>query len=133
MGFEDIRLAIESHMAAWGDAPIAWDGIPASPAVIAAQEAKEPWVRLTIQDGTSLIASVASSPEVRRTGIVFVQCFTAENRGSSPARTLADSIAGHLQFYRSGHLELLESSLQRVGPSDGYYQVNVSTPFRAGC
>ena len=133
MTFESIRLAIESRMAQWTAAPIEYDGAPKSPAVQAAIDAKESWVRLTIIHGDSNTASVASAPEVRRTGLVSVQIFTPENRGSRPAAVLADSISAHIEYYRSGDFETLAASVQRIGPSDGWYQYNISCPFRAGC
>lgn len=132
IGFEGIRQIIESRMATWSDAPIAWDGTPASPAVIAAQEAKEPWVRLTINHGQSSTSALGSSPEVRRTGLIQLQVFTAENRGSRPATLLADSLAEHLQYYTAAELETLAASAQRIGPSGGWFQYNVTLPFRAG-
>lgn len=131
MGFEDIRMAIESRMAAWANAPIAWDGVPASAAVKAAQEAKEPWVRLTLNHGASLTAYIGDGPKARRTGLIMIQVFTAENRGSRPAALLADSIAAHIEYYQDGPLETQAASVQRVGPQDGYYMYLVSAPFRA--
>lgn len=132
MTFEQIRVAIESHMAAWPDAPIAWDGVPASDAVKAAQDAKEPWIRLTINHGQSSTAALGSGPEVRRTGLVQVQIFTADNQGSRPAAVLADSVAEHMQYYTDGQLETLAASVQRVGPDNGWFVYLASTPFRAG-
>lgn len=132
MGFEDIRLAIESKLAQWPDAPIEYDGAPKSPAVQAAIDAKESWVRCTIQHGDSSAPYKGSEPGIRRTGIAQIQVFTREDRGSRPAALLADSLAEHLQFYRSGGLEMLTASVQRVGPSDGWYQYNCSLPFRSG-
>ena len=132
MTFEQIRQAIEGRMAQWADAPIAFDGVPNSPALQAAIDAKDPWVRLTIQHGSSLTAYIGDGPKARRTGLVMLQVFTAENKGSRPAAVLADSIAAHLEFYQDGQLETQAASVQRVGPSNGWYQYNVSLPFRAG-
>ncbi len=131
MTFEQIRLIVESRMAAWTDAPVAFDGAPAGPDVLGAQENKTPWVRLSIVDGDSFTAGLGSSPCVRRTGIIFVQVFTNRDIGSRPARLIADSLAAHIQYYRQGGLESLAATVTRIGPSDGYYQINVSVPFRA--
>lgn len=130
MSFESIRIAVESKMAAWNGAPVAYDNVPASQAVLDAQAAKEPWIRVTINHGDSFVSGVGSEPCVRRTGLIAVQVFTAEDRSSRDAHLIADSLAEHLQFYRDGHFETLASSVQRVGPRDGYYQLNISTPFR---
>lgn len=132
MTFEEIRLAVESHMASWTDAPIAYDGAPIGPSVKDAQDSGTPWVRLTIQHGDSFTAGVGQGPCVRRTGVIFVQVFTNRDIGSRPAMLLADSLAQHLEYFTSGKLETQAATLTRVGPKDGYYQVNVSCGFRAG-
>lgn len=133
MTFEQIRLAIESRMALWAEAPIAFDGAPAGPAVKTAQNSGTPWVRLTIQHGDSFTAGIGSQPCVRRTGIIMVQIFTARDVGSRPALVLADSIAAHLEYWQQGGgLETQAASVMRVGPTDTYYQINVNCPYRAG-
>ena len=132
MTFEQIRIAIESRAALWGEAPVAFDGVPNGPTVQDAIDAKQPWVRLTIQHGDSTTAGLGDSPEVRRTGLIQCQVFTDDNQGSALAHQIADYLAAQLQYYRTGSLETLAASVQRVGPSDGWYQLNVSTPFRAG-
>lgn len=131
MGFEDIRLAVEQRLAAWNGVPVAYDNAPTPPSVQDAIDAKEPWVRLTIQHGASNIAALGSSPETRRTGLIQCQVFTAERIGSKPAADTADSLATHLQYQRLGRVETLAASVQRIGPSDGWFQYNLSIPFRA--
>ena len=132
MTFEQLRIAVESRMAQWTDAPIAFDGVPASPALQTAIDGKQPWVRLTINHGDSFTAGVAQSPCVRRTGLIQCQIFTAENRGSRPAALLADSLAQHIEYHQDGQLETQAASIQRIGPSDGWYMYLLSCPFRAG-
>lgn len=132
MTFEEIRQAIETHMASWADHPIAWDGVPAGPDVLQAQGSGSPWVRATIVDGDSFTSSIGSGPCVRRTGIIMVQVFTPLDKGSAPARSIASSIAEHIEYWQQGQLETHAASLVRVGPQDGYYQVNVTCGFRAG-
>ena len=133
MTFEQLRIAVESRMAQWADAPIAFDGVPASPALQSAIDGKQPWVRLTINHGESFTASVSSKPETRRTGLLQLQIFTAENQGSRPAALLADSLADHFEYWEGGKLTTEAASVQRIGPSDGWYQYNVSVPFSSGC
>ena len=138
--FESIRIAVETLMANWGDVPVLPDGA-ATPntedpkddrAVTDAIRAKSSWVRCTIQHGNSSAPYKGSEPGIRRTGLLQFQVFTPENKGSRPAALLADSLAEHFQFYRSGGLELLTASVQRVGPSEGWYQYNCTIPFRSG-
>jgi len=131
MTFEEIRLAIEAHIATFTDAPIAFDNVPNSPAVANAIDTKAPWLRLTIQHGDSFTASIGDKPCVRRTGLIFVQVFTNRDIGSKPAMDLASLVAEHIEYFTSGKLETQAASLNRVGPDDGWFQVNVSCPFRA--
>lgn len=140
MGFEDIRRAIESRLSGWSAAPVLADGAPTPKtddpldqrAVTNAIRAKESWVRCTILHGNSFTAGVGSSPCVRRTGLIMMQILTPEDRGSRPAAVLADSIAQYFEYYQQGQFETQAASVQRIGPSDDWYQYNVSVPFRAG-
>lgn len=132
VSFEAIRLAIESRMAQWDGVPVAYDGVPNSPALEQAIAAQQSWVRCTINHGTSSAPYKGSEPGIRRSGLLQLQAFTPDNQGSRPAAVLADSLAEHFQFYRAGSLELLTASVQRVGPSEGFYQYNCTIPFRAG-
>lgn len=132
MTFESIRAAVESRLADWADAPVAFDNVPTQPSVQAAIDARDPWVRLTINHGASSTACLGDAPEVRRTGLVQCQVFTDEGVGTKAAAGLADSLADHLQYYRTGALETLAASVQRVGSESGWFQYNVTLPFRSG-
>ncbi len=130
--FEGIRLVIETRLSTWDGVPVEYDGAPKSQDLIAAIDAKQSWVRCTILHGSSFTAGVGSSPCVRRTGLIMMQILTPEDRGSRPAAVLADSIAQHFEYYQQGQFETQAASVQRIGPSDDWYQYNVSVPFRAG-
>lgn len=132
MMFEEIRAAIEGHLAGWIGGPVAFDNVAAGSAVTGAQRDKRPWVRLTIQHGDSLTAYVGDGPRARRTGLIMCQVFVAERVGSRPAALLADSLAQHLEYWQDGPLETQAASVQRVGPQDGWFMYVVSCPFRAG-
>lgn len=131
MGFEDIRLAVEIHLAAWPDAPVAFDNVQTQPSVQGAIDAKEPWVRCVINHGDSLTAGIGAAPCVRRTGLIQCQVFTAERIGSSQAAQIADSLAQHLEYWQDYKFETQAASVQRVGPQDGWFMYLVSVPFRA--
>lgn len=130
--FESIRLAIEGRMAQWSGAPVAYDGVPNSPTLQAAIDNKESWVRCVISHGDSAAPYKGSEPGIRRIGILRLNISTPLDRGSRPAALLADSLAEHFQFYRSGALELLTASVDRTGPDDGWYRYTVRIPWRAG-
>lgn len=127
MTFDDIRIALQTRMIAWLDAPLAFDGHPSPPAVKTAQADKTPWCRVTIRDGDSGFATTAST---LRPGVLFVQVFTADGIGDALARQLASSLAAHLEGWTSGALRLEAATLTNIGPSDGWYQLNVSVPWR---
>lgn len=131
MTFEEIRIAVESRVAAWPDAPVAFDGVPNSPTLQAAIDNKDSWVRLTINHGDSVTACIGDGPKVRRTGLIQCQVFTKLDRGSRPAALLADSLAAQLEYWQSGKLETQAASVQRVGPDDGWYMYLLNVPFRA--
>ena len=130
MGFEDIRLAVEQRLAAWPDAPVAFDNVPTQPSVQTAIDAKAPWVRLTIVPGDSFPCEVGKKPVTRHTGNVTCQVFTAERVGSATAMQLAESLATHIEYHQDGHFEIQAASLIRVGENNGWYQVNISAPYR---
>lgn len=132
MTFEEIRLAVESHMAGWIGPPVAYDGTRNSPSVDQAIASKSDWVTLTINHGKSITAGVGADPCVRRTGLLQFQIFTNENKGSRPAALLADSLAQHWEYWQEGRIETQAASVQRIGESDGWYMYLVSLSFRAG-
>ena len=131
---EEIRQTLEGHMATWTDAPVAFDGHPATPAVTSAQDDNTPWVRFTIAPGTTVNRSITDKPCPRRPGLVLIQIFTARDVGTSPARTLASSLVTHWEnqtLDSIGPLWTLEASEQRVGPDSNYFQINLTIPYRA--
>jgi len=132
MTFEEIRLAVEFHMAGWNGPPVAYDGTRNSPAVDQAIATKSDWVTLTINHGASITAGIGSDPCVRRTGLIQFQIFTDENTGSRPAALLADSLAQHWEYWQDGGIETQAASVRRIGESDGWYMYLVSLSFRAG-
>lgn len=133
MGFEEINSAIQIRMGAWVGVPVAYDGIKNTADTQAVIDRKGRWVRLSINHGDSLVASISNQPETRRTGLIMVQVFTEDGEGSRPAATIADSLAEHLEYWRQGDLETRAASVQRIGPENGQYQYNVTVPFLAGC
>lgn len=134
----DVRSRLISHSTTWIDCPQAYDGITESAAVTAAQEAKTPWIRCTIRTGESFIACLAERPEDRHTGLVLLQVFTKQpvevTSSDLPAGVAASAIASslyeHWRHLSLDGVETLTPSQQIVGPLDGYYQINVSVPYR---
>ncbi|QHD50055.1 hypothetical protein [Vreelandella aquamarina] len=131
--FEGIRLAIERRLASWDGAPVEYDGAQQSPALKAAIEAKQSWVRCTIQHGDSFApykgASTRRSPD-RLDPVPSLYAGTTRVLGLPPCSQT--HLPEHFQFYRDAGLELLTASVQRVGPENGWYMYLVSLPWRAG-
>ncbi|MEH6784769.1 MAG: phage tail terminator-like protein [Alcanivorax jadensis] len=134
MSPEEIRQTLEGHMAGWLDAPVAYDGNAAPPAVRAAQDAGTPWVRFSIAPSTTVNASITDKPCPRRAGLIFIQVFTERDAGTAPARQITSSLTEHWEnetLNSIGPLWTLEASEQRVGPDTNYYQLNLTIPYRA--
>lgn len=131
MTLEQIRVAIATRLVGWTDAPIAWNGLPASPSVKAAQDAspKQPWIRVTILHGDGIPATLDDA--VFRTGIIAIQVFTADNVGERPATALVDSLTTLLEHWRSGDLKTRQANPGPVNQADGWQQMNVNFPFVA--
>lgn len=91
------------------------------------------WIRVSVVGGINHIASMNDKPCVREVGTLIVQLFDRENTGTAELKRHADSLANHLSCQilgDDGELELLAPSIINVGNSDGFYQINVSVPYR---
>ncbi|RUR26843.1 hypothetical protein ELY33_17190 [Vreelandella andesensis] len=130
MSYVSIRAAIQGLIYGWPNAPIAWDNAPTPKEALEAQSNGDPWVALTILPGTTITASIGSSPNVRQTGLIAVQVFVKPDTGTIAAYELCDSLAALLQHKQSGALETLALSVTRTGEMNGYFQLNATVPYR---
>ncbi|MDX1464492.1 MAG: phage tail terminator-like protein [Halomonas sp.] len=128
MSFDSVRVAFVTRLNAWTDAPIVWDGHKVTDEAKAAKAAYSPWCRVTIQDGDRTFATQDNT--ALAAGTLFVQVFTRDGEGPDAARDLADSLAAHLDDYTAGALVCDAASVGNAGPGDGWYQINVSVPWR---
>lgn len=127
MNSTTIERLILSHIARWehfNPALMGKDNVNFKP------PKKGVWGRVTVLGGINHINSVSDEPCVLEVGTLIVQLFTAENSGTVEIKTQADSLAKHLKAKQLERLELLAPSIINVGNSDGFYQVNVSVPYR---
>ena len=131
MDFEQIRQAVEGLLYSWDGVPVAYANAPAGQAVTDAQANKNPWVRCVVQHGDSQTASVGSGPKVRRTGLVMCQVFTDRKVGSKPAMDIASSLAAHLEYRQDGKFLMRAASVNRIGQTETWHQINVTVPFVA--
>lgn len=87
------------------------------------------WVRISIQNSKSFQASLGSNPLFRYIGVVFVQIFTKLDIGSGRAIEIADNLTQLFRAKRIGDIVFKVPSLQKIGVSNDWYQVNVSVEF----
>ena len=89
------------------------------------------WSRVTIKGGINQIHSMSDKPCILQVGTVIVQLFDRIGNGTQAIKTRADSLANHLSCYTTGKLELLAPSVIDIGDDgNGFYQINVSIPYR---
>jgi len=131
MTYEEIRQAIVTRMGSFTG--ITQDRIeyPNQPDRFKTPNSGQ-WCRLSIQHAPAHMAGMADRPYTRKPGLIVVQCFAREQTGMMALTKLADDLEAHFAYWRTGDLECLEASLIPAGRHDGWEQVNVRIPFRAG-
>lgn len=125
MGFQSTQALIETLFSSnWSHTNISYDGVPFDPRLL------EEWVRIAVREGSGNQASIGSTnPMFRYNGVIFVQVFTKNSIGSGRALELADLVT---PIFRSKFLNGIHYGVPvvaRIGPSDAWYQVNVSCEF----
>lgn len=88
------------------------------------------WIRPTVLGGVNHIACMNEKPHIREVGTLIIQVFDRENAGTADLKRQADSLAQHFSCVLLDSLELLAPSINDVGVNDGFYQINVSIPYR---
>jgi len=89
------------------------------------------WARLTNIPGVAGANEIGSGPVVHRTGIVMVQIFVPTGSRSLLITETADKIRELFEFQDDGKLSYFAVSAYEAGETDGWYQWNVSIPYRA--
>lgn len=111
----------------WADrTPVAWDNTKFSP------PDTDPWVRFAIRMSESEQDSLGrtGNRKFRRTGRVFVQIFQLNNeQGLTGGDTLTDAVLSVMEGNTFSGVYTLAGSPQEIGPSDKWWQINVSIPF----
>lgn len=121
------RATCESLFATgWGSTtPIDYENVPFTAPSAA------PWVRIVIRPGPAVTGGTTGSTALNvTTGRVWVQVFVPEGTGTDKARQLADSAASIFGHQRSNGLLFLTPEFTAVGVANGYFQYNVSVPYR---
>ena len=131
MTYEEIRQAIMARMASFTGIDKARVEYP-NPDIRIDTTGINLWCRLSIQYAPAHMAGMADKPYTRKPGLIVIQCFAREGKGLKSLTDLADKLEAHFAYWRTGDLECLEASLIPAGRYDGWEQVNVRIPFRAG-
>jgi len=92
------------------------------------------WVRLTIVNALGFPLSINSGMSERHNGVIVVQIFTPKDGGTAEAKALADKVSDifrtrKLEVADSGIIQTFVPSAMNVGTREGWYQLNVRTPF----
>ena len=126
--FEDAQKAIETRFTTqWAAATeVAYDNVVYTPGSTVVE-----WVRLNVLTGISTVASLGGATNLYRSvGVVVVQVFVKEGEGARKALLLADTVAAIFRGIQADGVLYRAPSIDRIGPSDGWYQINVNIPFQ---
>ena len=109
----------------WLSTPVAWDNVAYVP------KAGNPFVRPVATQTISELTTVASPGKgnYREYGLLTVQVFTEQEKGSRPNAELADAMAALFRGYVEGRLYMQEPRINRIGQDKEFYQSNVLVEF----
>lgn len=87
------------------------------------------WTRLSVQFGNPVLMQAGGGAR-RYVGNIVVQVFIKSGAGPRSAYSLADTLAGIFNEAAFGGVVCEVSGVIKVGERDGWFQLNVVTPFR---
>lgn len=90
----------------------------------------EAWARFTVKPGTSRLAEIGARPSYRTIGVAIAQLFHPVETGDGPGLELADLVATAFRRVTVSGLTFTVPSVQSVGRSDKWWQINVTCPFQ---
>lgn len=134
MTFEQIRAIVTGRMTQWVGIPTDAVDYPNNPKGPFDPAGKPIWARLADVPGLASAPEIGIGPCVRRTGIIIVQLFVPSYKGTLAIAKAADTLVEHFQFYSdpAGPFECYAASASTIGDDGhGWYQVNLSIPYRA--
>ena len=117
------RAILAARMAEWTTTPICWPNTAPLTAL------NVPWVRFAVIGGGDVYEALSAGAPAAEFGRVAVQIFVPSGTGDGAVSTIRDSIAALFRNYSSGNLRCGSIREQYVGDADGWYQLNISSPW----
>ena len=107
--------------------PVAWPNVTFTP-----PSPQASWCRFSITNGEAQQTTIGSTTNNHRfTGVIYIQVFTATNAGDSVALQRADEAAAIFRNWCGTNIRCREATIKTIGANaDGWYQINVSIPYR---
>lgn len=129
MDFNQERQLIETRFATQWDerTPVDYANVAFTPPALT--DPLPYWARLTVRSGEGSQITLGENPEHRYVGLIYVQLFGPKNRGTKALRDYATIVAGIFTRYVEEGLICRTSYLQEIGETEGWYQINVVTPY----
>lgn len=106
------------------DLPIAWPNIH-----FEVPNPKRSYIRPSVIPGNTSVVSIGAKKDQRNTGVVIIQIFTPEGSGEYESDQLVKLFVGAFDMKRIHNVSFRSSQKRIVGISNGFYQVNVITPY----
>jgi len=124
MSFDTIRRDIENRVADnWMVTPVAYENAPFE------EPQSEPWIRVRIFDDVTRRITIGNPATYRHAGLLVLEIFTPKNSGTGTARTYAGTLATLFRDVQFSGLTFREPSLSNGGEENGWFKMNLSTPF----
>jgi hypothetical protein len=129
MSSSTINTELRTHYNLWVDKPVTEFPnelfTPLNPVAM--------WARFTILLGEELrmdIGTGSTGGVYRLPGVLIVQLFYPQNKGNGTVLSKADSLASHFRNWCGSTITCEAATVEEIGNENGYFQVNVTIPFR---
>lgn len=132
MGYESVQTILEKEfLTNWKDTSVFMENDTAREIPLDGKS----WVRFTVLMGGSDLLSVGDQGSIRQSrsvGIINVAIFIPEKIGTREALKLADkaTLIFKGKSFDNNKIICRSSNINKIGFSDGFYQVNCDIPFR---
>lgn len=124
MGFQSSAAQVfQQFKTAWTHTPIVFENEFYDPTNV------EEWIRYTDHTSSARRASLGNNALFRYRGIVAIQTFTKPSIGKGRALELSDYVTNIFRDQKIGATQFYVPYPNVIGTRDGWYQVNVLSPY----